>query len=99
MGPTLAQVLDDLGRRVAELRRERGWTQAETAVRAGMLEKDYQGVEHGRRAITLRTALWLANALEVPLRDLFDAPTSSGSRTRGRPRHPPRKTPPVKRRP
>jgi len=83
---SLTQVLDDLGRRVAELRRERGLTQATAAARAGMLAKDYQALEHGRRAITLRTALWVANALEVPIRALFDAPQSRDTRRRGRPR-------------
>jgi transcriptional regulator with XRE-family HTH domain len=84
--PTLAQVLDDLGRRVADIRRARGLTQANAAARAGMLAKDYQALEHGRRAITIRTALWVANALDVPLRALFDPPQSHDPRRRGRPR-------------
>ena len=83
---TLQQVLDDLGRRVAEIRRSRRLTQAAAAARAGMLAKDYQALEHGRRAITIRTAWWVANALEVPLRALFDVPQSRARRVRGRPR-------------
>jgi DNA-binding XRE family transcriptional regulator len=83
---SLAQVLDDLGRRVAEIRRARGYTQATAAARAGMLTKDYQSLEHGRRAITIRTALFVANALDVPLRALFQPPRGSAARKRGRPR-------------
>lgn len=83
---SLAKVLDDLGRRIAELRRARGYTQTVAAARAGMSPKDYQALEHGRRAITIRTALFVANALDVPLRALFQPPRARDARKRGRPR-------------
>jgi transcriptional regulator with XRE-family HTH domain len=82
---TLEQVLDDLGRRLAELRREHGWTQAKTADATGMPEKDYQAIENGRRAITVRTALVLAQAFDVPIGALFDPPVSRDARRPGRP--------------
>jgi transcriptional regulator with XRE-family HTH domain len=82
---TLERVLDDFGRRLAELRRARRWTQSQAADAAGMPEKDYQAIENGRRAITIRTALALAQALDVPLRVLFDPPTSKEARRPGRP--------------
>ena len=85
MRPTFARVLDDLGRRLAELRRVRDWTQAEAAEKASMSETDYRAIEHGRRAITLRTAFHLAETLGVPLRALFDAPVSREPRKPGRP--------------
>jgi putative transcriptional regulator len=87
----LGQVLDDLGRRVSELRRARGWTQAEAAAATGMADKDFQAIENGRRAITVRTALEIANVFGVPLRSLFDQPASREPRRPGRPRTGPRR--------
>jgi DNA-binding XRE family transcriptional regulator len=81
----LGQVLDDLGRRLGELRREQGWTQAEAAAKADLVEKDYQAIENGRRAITIRTAVAIANAFGVPVRTLFDPPVSRAPRRPGRP--------------
>lgn len=85
MRQTFARVLDDLGRRLAELRRERDWTQAQAAEKTGMSETDYRAIEHGRRAITLRTAFHLAETFGVPLRAMFDAPVSRAPRKPGRP--------------
>ena len=85
MRQTLARVLDDFGRRLAELRRARGWTQSRAAVESGMPEKDYQAIENGRRAITIRTALALAQTFDQPLRALFDPPASLAPRRPGRP--------------
>jgi len=81
----LEQVLDDLGRRLAELRRARGWTQAEAATATGMADKDFQAIENGRRAISIRTAVDIANVFGVPVRSLFDAPASREPRRPGRP--------------
>lgn len=86
MRQPLESVLDDLGRRLAELRLQRRWTQAKAALQSGMAEKEYQAIENGRRAITLRTALALAQAFGTPLRSLFDAPSSREPRRPGRPR-------------
>jgi transcriptional regulator with XRE-family HTH domain len=81
----LEQVLDDFGRRLAELRRARGWTQAEAAAATGMADKDFQAIENGRRAISIRTAVDIANVLGVPIRSLFDQPASREPRRPGRP--------------
>lgn len=86
MRQTLERVLDDLGRRLAELRHEHGWTQQQAADKAGMLMRDYQSIENGKRPITIRTALTLAQTFSVPLRELFEAPGSSRGRHPGRPR-------------
>ena len=83
----LGHVLDDMGRRLAELRRARGWTQAEAATALGMAEKDFQAIENGRRAISLRTAVDIANVFGIPVRDLFDPPASREPRRPGRPSH------------
>jgi transcriptional regulator with XRE-family HTH domain len=82
----LKSVVDDLGRRLAELRGERGWTQSTAAERASMAEKDYQAIENGRRSITLRTLVTLANAFDVSVRALLDPPKDRGARRPGRPR-------------
>jgi transcriptional regulator with XRE-family HTH domain len=82
----LKTVLDDLGRRLAELRDARGWTQSKAAERAGMAEKDYQSIENGRRAITMRTLVCLADTFEVSVRELLDPPKARAPRKPGRPR-------------
>jgi len=51
-----------------------------------MQEKDYQAIENGRRAITIRTALELAQVFDVELHDLFLPPSSREPRLPGRPR-------------
>jgi transcriptional regulator with XRE-family HTH domain len=84
--PTLERVLDDLGRRIAELRRGRGWTQAHAAGRAGMQLREYQAVEAGTRNVTLRTALAVANAYGVTMSELFVAPAAREPRHPGRPK-------------
>lgn len=79
-------MLRDLGRRLAELRAERGWTQAFVAERLGMPMRDYQAIEGGKRAITIRTAVMIAQVLETPVRSLFDRPMSREPPKPGRPR-------------
>ena len=79
-------VLDDVGRRVAELRQERGWTQRHVADALGMLIADYQAIERGRRNCTMRTLVHVARAFGVATRDLFAAPATRGARRPGRPK-------------
>jgi transcriptional regulator with XRE-family HTH domain len=84
-------VLDQVGRRVGELRRSRGLTQQQVADSVGMLLRDYQAIEGGGRKVTLETVLKVArDGLEVPIRMLFDAPTGKLPRRPGRP---PRRAP------
>jgi transcriptional regulator with XRE-family HTH domain len=82
----LKSVVDDLGRRLAELRSERGWTQSTAAEHASMAEKDYQAIENGRRSVTLRTLVTLANAFDISVRALLDPPKDRGARKPGRPK-------------
>ncbi|MGO9709718.1 MAG: helix-turn-helix transcriptional regulator [Polyangiaceae bacterium] len=74
-----------MGRRLSELRRHRGWTQAELAERLGVTLRDYQAIEGGRRNVTMRTLVVLASTFDVPLRTLFDEPATCAPRRRGRP--------------
>lgn len=66
----------DLGRRVAELRRDRGHTQESIAEALGMLAPNYARIEQGRQNVTLDTIVRIAKVLDVGLPDLFRAPRS-----------------------
>jgi transcriptional regulator with XRE-family HTH domain len=83
---SVQSALDDFGRRVAEIRRAKGWTQERIAERLGMPLRNYQKIEAGLRNITMRTIVAVANAVDVPLHDLFIAPESRSPRHAGRPK-------------
>jgi len=57
-------------RRVAELRRQRGLTQAEAAQRLGVAVKNWQRIEQGQN-LTLHTLARVAVALECSPADLL----------------------------
>ena len=70
--PTLESQLGTLGRRVQELRKERGWSQQRLASAAG-LDRTYLGtVEQGKQNITIGAALKLADALDTSLGELIE---------------------------
>ena len=75
----------DVGRCIAELRRERGLTQEAFAERLGIGANALQRIELGRQNLTIRSLVRLANGLGVPLARLFKAPRSRAVRP-GRPR-------------
>jgi transcriptional regulator with XRE-family HTH domain len=59
------------GRRVRELRVERGWSQEELAERSRLHRNYVGGVERGERNVGLDNIVALAKALGVPPADLF----------------------------
>ena len=59
------------GQRVRELREGRGWTQEQLAAKCGRHWTYIGGIERGERNPTLRVIVDLAQALGVPVRDLF----------------------------
>lgn len=73
-----------VGRRVAELRAELGWTQEQLAEHARVSLKYLQRIEAGRENLTLRSVARLANHLRVPPAELFVPPRSRRPK-RGRP--------------
>jgi transcriptional regulator with XRE-family HTH domain len=75
----------NIGRRVVELRRERGWTQEHAAERMRLDVVALRRIEGGRQLVTLRTLVRLANALGVPTRALFDEAQLREARRPGRP--------------
>lgn len=54
------------GKRLATLRRARGWTQEDLAAESGISQRYISDVERGLRNIALRNICRLAEALEVP---------------------------------
>jgi transcriptional regulator with XRE-family HTH domain len=76
----------NVGRRIAELRKERGLTQEQFSVQLGTTFQWVSQLEGGRN-ITLHSLVRIANALRVPLTALLASPNaSSRSRRVGRPR-------------
>ena len=78
-------VLRHVGRRVAELRTARGWTQDQFAERAKLSPGYVRQVEGGHENLTLVTLVKLATVLGVDAADLFTVPVS-GEVRKGRPR-------------
>lgn len=79
------RALKDVGRRIAELRRERGWTQETFAERLGLQANNLQRIELGMQNLTIRSLVRLANGLSVSLGALFEVPRDRTVR-QGRPR-------------
>lgn len=63
---TPERLLKDVGRRVAELRVARAWTQEQLAERLDVGTRYVQAVESGRQNITLKSLALFAGKLRVP---------------------------------
>jgi transcriptional regulator with XRE-family HTH domain len=74
-----------LGRRIAELRTDHGWTQDLFAERLGVSVQYLRRIELARTNLTVPKLVGLANALRVRVAELFESPRSLDVR-RGRPR-------------
>lgn len=68
-----------LGRRVRELRQDRGWTVEEAAERFGIEPAHVRRIEAGRTNPSLATLVSIARALSTELADLLDR---AGARAR-----------------
>jgi transcriptional regulator with XRE-family HTH domain len=79
------RAIKDIGRRIAEIRRERGLTQEQTAERLGLQTNNLQRIELGMQNLTVRSLVRIANGLGVGLASLCEPP-SSRLVGRGRPR-------------
>ncbi len=64
---SLESYLRNFGERVRELRRSRGWNQAQLAEAASLDRSYVSSLENGRHNLTVSVALKLSAALEVPL--------------------------------
>lgn len=78
------RIIADVGRRVAEVRHELGWTQQEAAEHLRMPLKNLQRIEAGMN-LTIRTLTRVARGFGIRTRELFDEPKSRERRRRGRP--------------
>ena len=78
------RLIQNVGRRIAELRRERDWTQAEAAEKLRIEEQSLQRFERGAN-LTLRTLAKIARVFEVPVQALFEE-SQARPRRAGRPR-------------
>ena len=80
------KVIASVGARIAELRREHGWTQQEAADRMRMEVQSFQRLERGEN-LTIRSLVRVASFLGVEAIDLF-LPPSPRERRPGRPKKP-----------
>jgi transcriptional regulator with XRE-family HTH domain len=74
----------DVGRRVAEIRREKGLTQQALATKLKATMQWVQQIEYGAN-LTLFSLARLANALDLPLESFLAAPQGAQAARRGRP--------------
>ncbi|MCI4355189.1 MAG: helix-turn-helix transcriptional regulator [Thermoplasmata archaeon] len=78
-------VVRDVGRRVAELRAQRGLTQAAFSEVIGLSVTHLRKIELGELNMTIHSLVRLADHLDVGIGELFEPPKSRAVR-RGRPR-------------
>jgi transcriptional regulator with XRE-family HTH domain len=62
-----------LGRRLAQLRKQRGYSQEELAQRIGAVQVVISDYEHGKLRLSAETALRFAAALDMPIQELLQA--------------------------
>lgn len=79
-----AQVVRNVGLRIAELREARGWTRETFAERLGVSTRYLARLEGGRQNFTVHRLVWLAGHLRVRVVDLFAPPGIKAIRV-GRP--------------
>jgi transcriptional regulator with XRE-family HTH domain len=67
----------DIGKRIRDLREERGLTQREVARRAGLTPSGVGFIEHGQtRKPSAETVVAIARALGVPVKELLEEPVA-----------------------
>lgn len=84
-----AKIMEQIGRRVAELRRGAGWSQRDFAEILNASVQWISQVETGRQNLTVHTLVRLAHKLRVDVVELWKVPRAEARPTRagrGRPR-------------
>jgi transcriptional regulator with XRE-family HTH domain len=61
------------GKRIAALRKGRGWSQEQLALESGLARSYLGGVERGQRNISLLNIYRLAESMDLPPAALFEA--------------------------
>jgi transcriptional regulator with XRE-family HTH domain len=64
-------IKEKLGRRIFELRSQKGYSQEKLALIAGIDRTYLPGIEKGIRNVSITTIEKLANALEISIEELF----------------------------
>ena len=67
----LKEYLNELGRRVRELRGQQGWTQEQLAESSKLTRGFIVAVEGGKQNVSMDVVVRLANALGISPEDLF----------------------------
>lgn len=62
----------DVGKRIAALRRKKGWTTNGLANRCGLSQSFLRSVELGQKGISVENLGLICDALGISLRDFFD---------------------------
>jgi transcriptional regulator with XRE-family HTH domain len=83
--PSTQRVRDDVGRRIAELRHERGWSQGELSHRMGHSESYQSAAERGQFNLRLDKLTMFAQVLGIHPIELLKPPLSRARRRPGRP--------------
>jgi len=83
--PAASRAIRDVGRRIAEIRGERDWSQARLAEELGIALQNLQRMEQGRQNFTVRTLVRVAQKLGCEPRELWEPPATTRPR-RGRPK-------------
>ncbi len=60
----------DIGKRIRQVRTQRGWTQAKLAEKSGVEPSNISHIERAATKLSLTTLVSIANALEVSLDEL-----------------------------
>ncbi len=89
-----AKIKLTIGRRVAELRRGRGWTQEKMAEKIGTSVQWLSRIEGGGENVTIDTLVGLANILGVGVVELLTPLEGDDVRRKARPKGRPKKTTP-----
>ena len=65
-------IQEKFGNRVRKLRKERGWSQEAFADECGLHRTYIGAIERGERNVSLNNIHAIANALGIPVKELFD---------------------------
>jgi transcriptional regulator with XRE-family HTH domain len=71
MDKSKAEFLHELGKRITQLRKSRGWTQEELAEHSGLHRTYISSLERGHRNPTITSLRAIASAIGISLYEFF----------------------------
>jgi len=66
-----SDILAQFGRKVQQLRKQKGWSQENLAEKTGLHRTYIGAIERGERNLSLKNIEKIAKAFEIPVADLF----------------------------